>query len=82
MVLPSLSETSQVSPSSQLTNSTCSNSPQVDMSADSASGPPLPSRPSIPSTAPTTRRDSPCQDQSWPMLISKESFKLMKSRPP
>merc|ERR1711990_918414 len=71
MVRPSLSETSQVLPSSQL-----------DMSADSASGPPLPSRPSIPSTAPITRRDSPCQDQSWPMLISKESFKLMKSRPP
>merc|ERR1712131_524419 len=82
MVRPSLSETSQVSPSSQLTNSICSSSPQVDTLVDSASGPPPPSRPSILSTALITRRDSPCQDQSWPMLISKESFKLMKSRPP
>merc|ERR1712131_244202 len=82
MVGSSLSETSQVSPSSQSTSSTCSNSPQVDTSADSASGPPLPSRLSTPSTAPKTKRDSLCQDQSWPMLISKESSKPTKSKPP
>merc|ERR1711962_1458166 len=57
-----------------------SETPQVVTLVDSVSGLPPLSRLLILSTVPKTKRDSICQDQSWQMLIFKESFKPMKSR--